>query len=62
MLKNVSTHNLNIIPKIRSSQENTITRLITKTRTTFITFYSQFRLKNLSNRKKIHLHAKNTIY
>ena len=52
ILKNMSPHNLGVAPKVRSSQQNSITKLITKSRTTFITFYSQFKLKNLFSKEK----------
>ena len=52
ILENTSSHNLDITPKVRSIQQNSITRLIMKSRTTFIAFYSQSRLKNLFSRKK----------
>jgi len=58
----MSPHNLDIASKVRSSQYNSITRLIMKGKTNFIAFYSQSRLENLSNREKAYLHTRNTIY
>ena len=62
MLKNASLHNLDIIPKVKNSHLDSIIRLILKSRTTFIIFYFQFRLKNLFSGKKTYLYVSQTSF
>jgi len=62
MLENVSSYNLDVAPEVGGSQQDSITRLITKSGTTFVAFYCQLRLKNLFSREKTYLHTRNIIY
>ena len=62
MLENASSYNLDVAPEVRGSQQDRITRLITKSETTFVAFHFQSRLKNLFSREKTHLHTRNIIY
>ena len=62
MLENSSPYNLDVILEVGDSQQDSITRLIIKSRTTFVVFYSQSRLKNLFSREETHLYIRDTIY